>query len=403
MTRPPTPHERTPHERTPHERLTPEHPTPQHMTVGVVGGGQLGRMLALAGAPLGLRLRFLDPARDAPAGRLGEHIVEDFNDPQGLRHFARGLDVVTYEFENVPVESARYLAQRAPVYPPVGALQIAQDRLSEKNFFQQLHIPTPTFAPVESRAELDDALARIGLPAVLKTRRFGYDGKGQQVLREPRDAKAAWKSMGGVPLIVEAFVPFARELSLIAVRARDGATAFYPLVENHHRDGILRMSLAPAPGNIEALQTLAEAHARKLMEALDYVGVLTIEFFEQSGDEGADGEGSVLLANEMAPRVHNSGHWTIEGARESQFENHLRAVCGWPLGQTEVAGHCAMLNLIGSVPCIETLLATPGVHLHLYDKEAQPGRKLGHVTLCAHDEGELHAQLKPLRALPGLG
>ncbi len=375
------------------------------LTVGVLGGGQLGRMLALAGVPLGLRFRFLDPARDAPAGRLGEHVVEDFHDPQGLRHFARGLDVVTYEFENVPVESARYLAQRAPVYPPVGALQIAQDRLSEKNFFQQLDIPTPAFAPVESRKELDDALARIGLPAVLKTRRFGYDGKGQQVLREPRDAKAAWKSMGGVPLIVEAFVPFSRELSLIGVRARDGATAFYPLVENHHRDGILRMSLAPAPGHTEALQSLAEAHARRLMESLNYVGVLTIEFFEQSGDdEGAGGEGSVLLAAEMAPRVHKSGNWRLEGARASQFENHLpRGAAGWPLGNIEVAGHCAMLNLIGSVPCVEAMLAVPGAHLHLYDKEAQPGRKLGHVTLCAEDEGELHAQLKPLRALLGLG
>lgn len=365
------------------------------MTVGVMGGGQLGRMLALAGYPLGLRFRFLDPSRDAPAGRIAPQIVEDFNDPEALRRFADGLDVVTYEFENVPVESARYLAQRAPVHPPVAALEVAQDRLAEKSFLQKLGVPTPPFAPIESRADFDRAVAQIGLPAVLKTRRFGYDGKGQCVLRESRDVEAAWSAMRGVPLLLEGFVPFEREVSILAVRARNGQMAFYPLVENHHRDGILRFSLAPAPGATNELQTLAETHARRLLEALDYVGVVAIEFFEREGE---------LLANEFAPRVHNSGHWTIEGATTSQFENHLRAVCGWPLGDTTMTGRCAMLNLIGHLPNgaqREQILGMPGAHLHLYGKEPQPGRKLGHITLRCPDEAALREDVVALQALVG--
>jgi 5-(carboxyamino)imidazole ribonucleotide synthase len=348
------------------------------VTIGVLGGGQLGRMLALSGIPLGLQFRFLDPSPDAPAAQLGTHIAEDFNDPEALQRFVPGLDAVTYEFENVPVASAKFLSERVPVYPPVEALEVAQDRLTEKSYFQELDVPTPRFAAVNSRDELDAAVAQIGLPAVLKTRRFGYDGKGQTVLRETTDVSVAWHSLGGVPLILEEFVPFEREVSILAVRCRDGATAFYPLVENHHREGILRLSLAPAPNLTPELQARAEEYARRLLNSLNYVGVLAIEFFQR---------GDALIVNEFAPRVHNSGHWTIEGAVTSQFENHMRAVCGLPLGETRALGHCAMHNIIGTLPDVSRVLATPGAHLHLYGKEPKPGRKIGHITLCEESEG----------------
>lgn len=356
--------------------------------IGVLGGGQLGRMLALAGYPLGLRFRFLDPAPEAPAGRLAEQIVGGYDDLAALARFAAGVDVVTYEFENVPVAAAERLAGQVPVYPPPGALAVAQDRLAEKTFFQNLDIPTPPFAPVDTRADLDAALVRTGLPAVLKTRRLGYDGKGQFVLRDVSDAAQAWQALGGAPLILEGFVPFDRELSVLAVRGRDGATAFYPPVENHHREGMLRLSLAPAPGLAPEVQAAAESYAARALERLDYVGVLAIELFQVGG---------ALLANEMAPRVHNSGHWTIEGAETSQFENHLRAVLGLPLGATAPIGYAAMLNLIGALPDRRRLLDVPGAHLHLYDKSARPGRKLGHVTLRADDLTTLHERLALLR------
>ncbi len=356
--------------------------------IGVLGGGQLGRMLALAGYPLGLRCRFLDAAADAPAGQVAEQLRGSFEDCQALDRLTAGLEVATYEFENVPVAAVRYLAERLPVYPPPDALQTAQDRLSEKTFFQAHAIPTPPFAAVQTRAELDSAVQQIGLPAVLKTRRFGYDGKGQMVLRQPGDVARAWELLQGVPLLLEGFVRFDRELSILAVRSRTGQTAFYPLVENHHRDGILRLSLSPAPGLPVQLQTLAEQYAARAVHALQYVGVLAIEFFECAGG---------LLANEMAPRVHNSGHWTIEGAQTSQFENHLRAILGWPLGGIEPVGHAAMLNLIGSVPAVERILAVRGAHLHLYGKEPRPGRKLGHVTLCAPNTAELALLLEQVR------
>jgi 5-(carboxyamino)imidazole ribonucleotide synthase len=342
------------------------------MHIGILGGGQLGRMLALAGYPLGLRFRFLDPSPAAPAGHLAELVVGGYDDRPTLDAFAAGLDVVTYEFESVPATAVRHLAERLPVYPPPAALEAAQERLREKTCFRDLGIPTAPFATVDGRADLETALARIGLPAVLKTRRFGYDGKGQQVVRTPADAAHAFAALAGVPLILEGFIPFRRELSILAVRGRGGATAFYPLVENHHQGGILRLSLAPAPDLAAGLQALAEDYARRVLEALDYVGVLAIEFFEHEGR---------LLANEMAPRVHNSGHWTIEGAATSQFANHLRAVAGWPLGETAAAGRSALVNLIGAVPPTEAVLAVPGAHLHLYGKAPAPGRKLGHVTL----------------------
>ncbi len=359
------------------------------MNVGILGGGQLGRMLALAGYPLGLRFRCLDPAPDAPAGHLAEHLMGGYSDLDLLDDFADGLDVVTYEFENVPVTAAKHLAQRVPVYPPPIALATAQDRLTEKRFFTELGIPTPLFAAVASRDDLAAAVAAIGLPGVLKTRRMGYDGKGQTMLRSAVDIAGAWQLLGRHPLIYEAFVPFDRELSILAVRGQDGATAFYPLVENHHREGILRLSLGPAPACPSALQQQAAAYAQRALDALVYVGVLAIELF-QVGDG--------LLANEMAPRVHNSGHWTIEGAITSQFENHLRAVCGLPLGDPAPRGLAAMVNLIGAMPDRADVLAIPGAHLHDYGKAPRPGRKLGHITLVEAERATLQAKIDRIGA-----
>jgi 5-(carboxyamino)imidazole ribonucleotide synthase len=358
--------------------------------VGVLGGGQLGWMLARAGDPVGIRCRFLDPSPDAPAGRAGELVVGAYDDPVALDRFADGLGLATYEFENVPVGSARRLAERVTVLPPPRALEVAQDRMAEKEFFESVDIPVPPWRPVASLTDLRRAVAELGCPAVLKTRRLGYDGKGQEVIRERGEVEGVWARLGGVPLALEAFVPFDRELSILAVRGQDGATACYPLVENLHARGILRRSLAPAPDVSPALQARAEFYARRILEKLGYVGVLAAELF-QVGDR--------LLANEMAPRVHNSGHWTIEGAETSQFENHLRAVVGLPLGPTAPRGVSAMLNLIGTLPDREAVLAIPGAHLHLYGKAPRPGRKLGHVTLRAESAAELdrlRARLEPL-------
>lgn len=360
------------------------------MRIGILGGGQLGRMLALAGYPLGLRFCVFDPSPAAPAGHLAELITAPYDNLEALRRFAQGVDLVTYEFENVPVESARALAQYRPVYPPPQALEVSQDRLTEKSFFRGLGIPTPAFVRVDSQADLERAVEQLGLPAVLKTRRGGYDGKGQVLLRTPSHLEPAWKALGSVPLILEEYIAFERELSILAVRGRDGACAFYPVVENHHRDGILQLSLAPAPQLPEALQARAESYAKKILEALDYVGVLALELFEHQGE---------LLANEMAPRVHNSGHWTIEGAQTSQFENHVRAIVGWPLGSTAARGQCAMLNLIGATPSAEEVLRIPGAHLHLYGKSPRPGRKLGHITLCEPSATLLEAKLAQLQSL----
>jgi 5-(carboxyamino)imidazole ribonucleotide synthase len=356
-------------------------------------------MLARAGDPLGIRCRFLDPSGEAPAARAGELVVGAYEDPETLDRFADGLALATYEFENVPVDSARRLAGRLGVFPPPAALEVAQDRLAEKRFFESLDIPVPPWRAVSGEAELGRAVAELGCPAVLKTRRLGYDGKGQAMLREPGDVAPAWARLGGVPLVLEGFVRFDRELSILAVRGRDGATACYPLVENLHLAGILRRSLAPAPGVGAVVQAQAEAYARRVLDALAYVGVLAIELF-QVGDR--------LLANEMAPRVHNSGHWSIEGAETSQFENHLRAITGLPLGSTALRGVSAMLNVIGEVPEASAVLRLGGAHLHLYGKAPRPGRKLGHVTLRADGAAELdqlRARIEPLVAPrpPGVG
>ena len=341
------------------------------MRLGILGGGQLGRMIALAAHPLGITSTVLDPAADPCAAVAAGHVRGEYDDLVALYELAKRSDVVTYEFENVPVESARWLAERVPVFPPPKALEVSQDRIVEKTFFQTLGIPTPPFADIQSREQFDAAVRDIGLPSVLKTRRFGYDGKGQFVLRTLADVESAWAQLGGRPLILEGFVPFDRELSIIAVRGRDGSTAFYPLVENEHREGMLYRSLAPATGTGEELTERACDFAHRVLTELDYVGVLAIEWFQ---------DGPRLLANEMAPRVHNSGHWTTEGAVTSQFENHVRAVCGLPLGSTAAVGHSAMFNLIGFRPDFADVLRMPNTHLHWYGKEPKPRRKVGHVT-----------------------
>lgn len=358
------------------------------MRIGVLGGGQLGRMLGLAGLPLGLQFTYLDPAEDACAAAVGLHLRAAFDDPRALEELTITCHRVTYEFENVPVETAVQLARRLPVHPPPRALEVAQDRLAEKRFFRSLGIPTARFSPADSLEDLREAVRRVGLPAVVKTRRLGYDGKGQRVVQRPQEVDAAWQALGARPLVVEEFVTFRRELSVLAVRDASGDVACYPVVENHHEGGILRLSLAPAPELAAGVAEAAEAYARRALEALDYVGVLCLELFET--DAG-------LLANEMAPRVHNSGHWTIEGTQTSQFGNHVRAVAGLPLGSTRPWACCAMVNLIGERPDPSPILRVPGTHFHWYGKAVRPGRKVGHVTVCADSLEDLYGRLERLR------
>ncbi|MBC7200097.1 MAG: 5-(carboxyamino)imidazole ribonucleotide synthase [Pseudomonas balearica] len=361
------------------------------MKIGVIGGGQLGRMLALAGTPLGMTFAFLDPAPDACAAALGEHLRADYDDKDHLRRLADEVDLVTFEFESVPAETVAFLSQFVPVYPSAESLRIARDRLFEKSLFQELGIPTPAFADIQSQADLDAAVASIGLPAVLKTRTLGYDGKGQKVLRSAADVAGAFAELGSVPCLLEGFVPFTGEVSLVAVRGRDGETAFYPLVHNTHESGILRLSVASSN---HPLQKLAEDYVGRVLDKLDYVGVLAFEFFEVDGG---------LKANEIAPRVHNSGHWTIEGAECSQFENHLRAVAGLPLGSTAKLGESAMLNFIGEVPPVDKVIAIEDCHLHHYGKAFKAGRKVGHATLRCPDRATLDRQITAVESLIGRG
>ncbi|MEK7322549.1 MAG: 5-(carboxyamino)imidazole ribonucleotide synthase, partial [Pseudomonadota bacterium] len=329
----------------------------------------------------------LEPAADACAAVAAQHIRVPYDDITGLQALAEDADCISFEFENVPVASLDYLVDHAPVFPSPKALATARDRLVEKNLFRELGIPTAEFRAVDSRADLDAAVKMLGLPAVLKTRTLGYDGKGQAVLRDAADVAAAWAKLGGVPLILEAFVSFTREVSVIAVRARDDETAFYPLSENTHRGGILHLSLSCAH---DRMQASAQDYANRLLRALDYVGVLALELFE------ADGK---LLANEFAPRVHNSGHWTIEGAETSQFENHVRAVLGLPLGRTAALGCAAMVNFIGRLPPRDAVLRLPAAHFHDYGKQPRAGRKVGHATLRTADMDSLRAALPELLAL----
>src|SRR5579863_1046111 len=357
-------------------------------TIGCVGAGQLGRMLALAGYRLGLKFVLLDKSADAPGGQIGDIILGEFSDPQKIAELASKVDLITYDVENVPVEALALIPKDKPFLPPVNVLAASQDRLSEKKLFNELKIPTTKFRTIDTMPELEEAIHAIGYPAVLKTRRLGYDGRGQRVIRGPAELGSAFNALAGVPLILEEFISFEREVSIIGVRNLEGETAFYPLAENTHRDGILRLSIAPYPD--KRLQSLAQKYARRVMEHFSYAGVFTIEFFVRKGK---------LIANETAPRVHNSGHWTIEGAVTGQFENHMRAILGLPLGETWAVGYSAMVNFIGSMPPLEAVLQIPGAHYHDYSKEPRPGRKLGHATLVCKTRKEL---LNRLKKFPGL-
>lgn len=354
------------------------------MTVGIIGAGQLGRMMALAGYPLGLDFRFLDRSADTPGGQVAPVLTGEFTDRRLLRRLAKGARVVTFDWENVPVEPLRTLTGRVAIAPPLAALATAQDRLSEKRLFGKLRIPTNRYAPVDSARDLERAFGRIG-PGILKTRRLGYDGKGQFRVVSRDDLAPAFATLGGAPLLYEEFVPFDAEVSIIGARSTRGEIAIYPLNGNVHAHGILR--LTRAPWGTPALARAAARYLRRILAHFRYSGVLTIEFFVRSGR---------LVANEMAPRVHNSGHWTIEGAETSQFENHLRAILGWPLGSTRARGHAAMVNFLGELPPRETALGIPGLHWHDYGKSPRPGRKLGHCTLI---EGTAGGRDRRLRAL----
>lgn len=349
--------------------------------VAILGGGQLGRMLGLAGVPLGLQCRFLDPNPNAGAAQVGELLVGAYDDEAQLTKLCESAEVCTYEFENVPASVANFVEQRRPIFPPPKALEVAQDRKKERELFAELGIPTPPWVHIDTETELAAAAASRPLPALLKARRFGYDGKGQFLLCDQAEVGRAFAAIGKVPALLDGFVDFEREVSILACRGREvnggNELAFYPLTHNIHRGGILRVSRAPETGVSDELQALAQDYATRVLEALDYVGVLAMEFFVVRGQDGKE----MLMANEIAPRVHNSGHWTIEGAETSQFENHLRAVTGLPLGPCEAVGASAMVNIVGDLPSTEAVLSIPGAHLHLYGKEPRPLRKIGHVTL----------------------
>jgi len=360
------------------------------MRVGIIGAGQLGQMLGFAGRSLGITCRFLDPADAPPAADAGEVIRRPFDDAEALAELAASCDVITYEFENVPVEALLRIADRVPVFPPPEALRSAQDRLDEKRLFDELQIPLPRYRAVDTLDDLRAAVDSIGLPLVLKTRRFGYDGKGQYVLKTGKDIDDAWRKLGGAALIAEEWLDFDYEVSAIGVRAPGGESAIYPQTRNGHAAGILRRSRAPV--DAPDLAEKAESYINALLARLDYVGVLALELFVV---------GDRLLANEFAPRVHNSGHWTIEGAETSQFENHLRAVTNQPLGPTACRGHAGMLNLIGSIPEAARQLAIPGCQLHDYGKSPREGRKLGHITVVADSAAARDRQLQQLEAVLG--
>jgi 5-(carboxyamino)imidazole ribonucleotide synthase len=340
------------------------------MHVGIVGAGQLGRMLALAGYPLGVRCLFLDRSSESPGAQVAPSLIGELEDAARLGELASRSDVVTFDWENISGRALEPLEKITRVRPPRAALEVSQDRVAEKALFTRLKIPVAAHAAINSKPELIAAAKKIGLPGVLKTRRLGYDGKGQFVLRTRPDVDAAWDAIGGPDLIYEKFQSFSREVSLIGARSAAGDTVFYPLSANTHGGGVLRYSVAPFAN--ARLQRTAKLYAKRIMDELHYVGVLAVEFFVVNGR---------LVANEMAPRVHNSGHWTIEGCVTSQFENHLRAICDLPLGSTRPLGATAMINFLGKMPDRERLLAIEGLAFHDYGKEPRPGRKLGHCTI----------------------
>ncbi|HEX2585214.1 MAG TPA: 5-(carboxyamino)imidazole ribonucleotide synthase [Steroidobacteraceae bacterium] len=357
------------------------------MNIGIIGAGQLGRMMALSGYPLGLKFTVVDPNADSSGAQVAQCIQGAYDDAAALRKLAAACDVITFDVENVPVSAVEPIAQLKPFYPPVNALAASQDRLIEKTLFRELGIPTPEFRAVDSLADLQQAVKEIGLPGILKTRRLGYDGKGQFRLKKSSDVETAWQTLSvqGIGLIYEAFVPFTREVSIIGARNTKGETAIYPLATNTHLHGVLHYSVAPY--RHASLQRLAENYLKRLFKQFNYVGVLTIEFFVLNGK---------LLANEMAPRVHNSGHWTIEGAETSQFENHIRAICGLPLGSTAPRAHAAMVNFVGAIPERDQMLKMQLAHFHHYGKETRPGRKLGHATVVAPTAAKRDQLLKKL-------
>ncbi len=357
------------------------------MKIGILGAGQLARMIALAGYPLGLEFVFLDPSADACANPLGEHLHGDYSDPRLLAELAARADVVTYEFENVPADVAEFLASHTQVHPAPKALAVAQDRLVEKAYFRDLGIPTAPYTSVDNLKSLEQAISGIGFPAILKSCTMGYDGKGQSLVRSTEDLAPAWEQLAGAPGVLEGFVPFNREVSIVAARSVSGAIVFYPLSENVHRGGILRIATCRED---DPMQQQAEAYVSRLMNELNYVGILALELFEVDGE---------LVANEFAPRVHNSGHWTIEGAETSQFENHLRAILDLPLGSSSAVGKAAMVNFIGNVPTTEEILTIPNVHVHLYDKSPRKGRKVAHATVRAETTEQLDSLVKQLAAL----
>lgn len=365
----------------------------QIQTIGILGGGQLGMMLAQSALQLGYKCIFLEDAPDAPASLYGKVYTTG-----ELDKFIADSDIFTLEFENTPVVTAsRLVSEKQGIYPPPHALAVAQDRLSEKALFNELDIDTVPYMPVSTLAELQTACDSLGLPLVLKTSRGGYDGKGQFVIKNQSDIMTAWGELGGAvtggampaPLIAEGFITFSREVSIIAVRGQGGDIAYYPLVENHHTNGILSKTIAPAVG-VESLTAQAQSNIKKLLEHLDYVGVMTLELFVT--DTG-------LIANEIAPRVHNSGHWSIEGANTSQFENHVRAVVGLPLGDTGIIKPSVMFNVIGNYPDVNEVISTSGVHFHHYHKSERTGRKIGHITVMSDDNDSTAAQIKALLTL----
>lgn len=351
-------------------------------TIGILGGGQLGRMLALAAAELGLKAHIYCPEADSPASQVTAKTTRAaWTDEAGLAGFADAVDVITYEFENIPAETARFLAMRKPVYPPPAALEVSQDRLSEKSLMVDLGLAVPTFAPVESEKDIYSAIAKTGRPAILKTRRFGYDGKGQAVIRTGEEPHLAWRAVGEAPSILESFVAFEREVSVLTVRSRSGDTASYDLAENRHRQGILAETNVPAALDDETAAAAVEI-GKRIAIALDYVGVLAVELFVSTGPHR-------LMINEIAPRVHNSFHWTQDACEASQFEQHIRAVAGWPLASTARHSDVLMSNLIGGdAGHWQALAADPSVRLHLYGKaEARPGRKMGHFNRLSRHNG----------------
>lgn len=359
----------------------------------MLGGGQLGKMLAEAGIPLGHEFVFIDPSEQACARVHGQHIVAPFDDAAALQQLADTCDIVTYEFENLPLPSVELIAKSTPVFPSTEALRITQDRLLEKEFCTQIGVQCAAYEPVTEPDALEPAIQNIGYPCILKTRRMGYDGKGQVFLASEADNTAAKELVSTQECILEKCVPFTKECSIVCTRSQDGDIAVYPLSENTHNDGILRLSISPAEVS-DATNAKAMHIAKIALEEFSYVGTLAVEMFVLE-------DGSVLV-NEFAPRVHNSGHWTIEGATTSQFSNHIRAITGVQLGSTELAGSSAMVNIIGAVPDLSSIHDEKGVHIHLYGKAERPGRKIGHITIVSDDEEYVLSQSKKIGLLCGV-